>query len=418
MATTPPTENPNSGDPSEAANPATASAPAAPVRIWSSLFAGPPPSKDTRLLAAVSDHHRRLFRGRRSRLPTVPLPIYRPPILYAGDADEMAIARAILEDIVHHTLSSLHTIQEILLYWQSRAEQTRLQRMYFMACQRGPRAFVEAACGMLSRLRSNTSPFPYLLNSANCMLTTKLARLKSMKHCLAAFLAEVYSEVSKHMEGSPESSDKSLHTLFIVLNRVFPKLEASLRNASEIIPLKELFQTFKRTDELAMEQEIQQTDRSLPRLFPNAATLMSSPEKRKRKRTPDKEDSGTSKMSQPDAEEYSPEEQANFDPYAFAAVVSSDDEEPLDIDTPRPANTSTSHTIVLSEDPKVAPESSGPPRSPRVLKKKPRTSASGKEVVASGDLSTPLLDDPVMKEMIDIGSRFIGFHNEADSLEP
>ncbi|KAK1650003.1 hypothetical protein QYE76_067808 [Lolium multiflorum] len=230
MATTPPTQNPNSGDPSEAANSAAASAPAAPVRIWSSLFAGLPPSKDTRLLAAVSDHHRRLFRGRRSRRPTLPLPIYRPPI---EDTDEMAVARAILEDIVYHTLSSLHTIQEILLYWQSRAEQTRLQRMYFMACQRGPRAFVEAACGILSRLRSNTSPFPYLLNSANCMLTTKRARLKSMKHCLAAFLAEVYSEVSKHMEGPPENSDKSLHTLFIVLNRVFPKLEASLRNASE-----------------------------------------------------------------------------------------------------------------------------------------------------------------------------------------
>ncbi|XP_047084404.1 protein DGS1, mitochondrial-like [Lolium rigidum] len=233
MATTPPKQNPNSGDPSEAVNSAAASAPAAPVRIWSSLFAGPPPSKDTRLLAAVSDHHRRLFRGRRSRRPTLPLPIYRPPMLFCRDTDEMAIARAILEDIVHHTLSSLHTIQEILLYWKSRAEQTRLQRMYFMACQRGPRAFVEAACGMLSRLRSNTSPFPYLLNSANCMLTTKRARLKSMKRCLAAFLAEVYSEVSKHMEGPPESSDKSLHTLFIVLNRVFPKLEASLRNASE-----------------------------------------------------------------------------------------------------------------------------------------------------------------------------------------
>ncbi|KAM0830085.1 hypothetical protein ACQ4PT_066447 [Festuca glaucescens] len=54
-----------------------------------------------------------------------------------------------------------------------------------------------------------------------------------MQHCLSAFLAEVYSEVSKHMEGSPESSDKSLHTLSIVLNRVFPKLEASLRNAGE-----------------------------------------------------------------------------------------------------------------------------------------------------------------------------------------
>ncbi|KAM0911727.1 hypothetical protein ACQ4PT_013325 [Festuca glaucescens] len=96
--------------------------------------------------------------------------------------------------------------------------------------------------------------------------------------------------------------------------------------------------------------------------------------------------------------------------------ISGDDEEPLGLDTPQPANTSTSHTLVLSEDPKVAPEPSDPPHSPQPLKKKSRTSAAGKEVIATGSLLTPLLDDPVMKEMMDIGSRFIGFHDEADSL--
>uniref|UniRef100_A0A452YQ67 Uncharacterized protein n=1 Tax=Aegilops tauschii subsp. strangulata TaxID=200361 RepID=A0A452YQ67_AEGTS len=42
-----------------------------------------------------------------------------------------------------------------------------------------------------------------------------------------------YSEVDKCREGLTESSDKSLHTLFLILNTVFPKLEVSLTNASE-----------------------------------------------------------------------------------------------------------------------------------------------------------------------------------------
>ncbi|KAK1647988.1 hypothetical protein QYE76_065793 [Lolium multiflorum] len=121
-------------------------------------------------------------------------------------------------------------------------------------------------------------------------------------------------------------------------------------------------------------------------------------EKRNRKRTTDEEDSGASKLSQPSAEESCHEEQAEFDPFASAPVVSSDDEEHLDLEASRPTNTGTSHTMVLSEDPKAAPESSDPPRSLRVLKKKPRTGPAGKE--------------PVMKEMVDIGSRFIGFRDE------
>ena len=55
-----------------------------------------------------------------------------------------------------------------------------------------------------------------------------------------------------------------------------------------------------------------------------------------------------------------------------------DDEEMLELDAPRPANTSTSHTLVLSEEPRIAPESSAPTRSPRALKKKKaRTGAAG-----------------------------------------
>ncbi|KAM0837699.1 hypothetical protein ACQ4PT_061459 [Festuca glaucescens] len=159
----------------------------------------------------------------------------------------------------------------------------------------------------------------------------------------------------------------------------------------------------------------------------NSPPPAASPDKRKRKRNPDEEDSGASKLSEPVAGESAPEGQENFDPFTAAGDVSSDDEEMLELEAPRPANTSTSHTLVLSEEPRVAPESSAlthvapessaPARSPRALKKKKaRMSAASKEEIATGSLLTPLLDDPLMKEMVDIGSRFIGFRDEAESL--
>jgi hypothetical protein len=84
--------------------------------------------------------------------------------------------------------------------------------------------------------------------------------------------------------------------------------------------------------------------------------------------------------------------------------VDRDDEAFLELEAPRPANTSTYHTLVLSEEPHVAleastlahvaPEASAPAHSPRELKKKKaRMGASGKEEIANGSLLTPILDD-------------------------
>ncbi|KAM0886860.1 hypothetical protein ACQ4PT_029430 [Festuca glaucescens] len=154
------------------------------------------------------------------------------------------------------------------------------------------------------------------------------------------------------------------------------------------------------------------SDTSNMNFIPPAA----SPEKRKRKRTDDEEDSGASKLSEPAAEKSSHEKPADFDPFASAAVISSDDEEHPEPDASEPANTSTSHTLVISEDPKTPLETMDLPPSPRVSKKKRRTGAAGKGVVATGSLSTPFLDDPLMKEMIDMGTRIIVFRDEADSL--
>ena len=235
MATSPP-RSPNSGDRPETADLVVA-APAQPARIWNSLVARLPTLPNSLLLVAASDLLRRLLavrrRRRRRRRPALPLPIYDDAASSARVSGEMPKAFAILEDIVQHTLSDLHSIQKSLLYWKSKAEGTNSHKMYFMMFERGPRAFLEATCQTLTRLRSNGSPSEYLLGSASDIVSVKLAVLTNMQHRLAAFLAEVYSEVDKCREGLTESSDESLHTLFVILNTVFPKLEVSLTNASE-----------------------------------------------------------------------------------------------------------------------------------------------------------------------------------------
>ncbi|KAG8063228.1 hypothetical protein GUJ93_ZPchr0003g18230 [Zizania palustris] len=222
MATSPSPQSPTSGDPSEAVDLAAAAL-AAPTRMWSSLLARLCSLLDPRLLSG----------GRRRRRAALPLPIRPAAANSARIPGEMPKAFDILQDVVQHTQSNLHRVHKSLCFWQSKAEGTNSQRLYFMIFERGPKAFVEAACQTLTRLRSNGSSVQYFLHSASDMVSTKFSVLTSMQHCLAAFLAKVYFEVDKCREGLTERSDKSLHTLFIVLNSAFSKLEVSFRNAGE-----------------------------------------------------------------------------------------------------------------------------------------------------------------------------------------
>ena len=90
--------------------------------------------------------------------------------------------------------------------------------------------------------------------------------------------------------------------------------------------------------------------------------------------------------------------------YLYYCFADRDDEEELEPETHGPANTSTSHTLVLSENRRVAPEISPPahvdpeastpapsPRAPK--RKRARTGTAGKQEIATGGLSTPLLND-------------------------
>ncbi|KAK1643684.1 hypothetical protein QYE76_061489 [Lolium multiflorum] len=142
--------------------------------------------------------------------------------------------------------------------------------------------------------------------------------------------------------------------------------------------------------------------------------------KNKRKRN-DVEDSGTSK-----AEEVDPSHQkATYDPYLESLVSSDDEEEVPTLDVaPR---TSTSHTLIVSETPVEGEESSPPqqnivtttpPSSPLAPSpKRTRVETIVEPTPQLGSPSNPLLDDPMIKELVRIGSQFIGYREYASRTE-
>ncbi|KAK1648415.1 hypothetical protein QYE76_066220 [Lolium multiflorum] len=142
--------------------------------------------------------------------------------------------------------------------------------------------------------------------------------------------------------------------------------------------------------------------------------------KNKRKRD-EIEDSGTSK-----AEEVAPSRQkAAYDPYLESLISSDDEEEVPAVDVA--ARTSTSHTLVVSETPVEGEESSPPqqnvgaptpPSSPLVPSpKRTRVETIPEPTLQLGSSSSPLLDDPMIKELVRIGAQFIGYREYASKTE-
>ncbi|CAD5189305.1 unnamed protein product [Musa acuminata subsp. malaccensis] len=72
-----------------------------------------------------------------------------------------------LEDIMECILCNLHKVQKSFHFWQSWAEGTNAQKIYFMIFERGPQAFIDGTCEMLSRIGMNGSPFQHLSHAAS-----------------------------------------------------------------------------------------------------------------------------------------------------------------------------------------------------------------------------------------------------------
>ena len=86
------------------------------------------------------------------------------------------------------------------------------------------------------------------------------------------------------------------------------------------VPESEPAESQKSAGSSDKDSESEQHSDSAHSVYPPPAA---SPDKRKRKRNTDEEDSGASKLSEPVAEESSPEEQEVFDLYTATGAVSS-----------------------------------------------------------------------------------------------
>ncbi|KAK1698110.1 hypothetical protein QYE76_014807 [Lolium multiflorum] len=140
----------------------------------------------------------------------------------------------------------------------------------------------------------------------------------------------------------------------------------------------------------------------------------------KRKRD-DVEDSGTSKVD----EAVPSHQKAGYDPY-LESLISSDDEEEVPTAVVA-ARTSTSHTLVASDTPVEREETSPsrqnigvatPPASPLVPSpKRARVEINPELTLQSSSSSNPLLDDPMIKELLRIGAQFVGYRDYASKTE-
>ncbi|KAK1698725.1 hypothetical protein QYE76_015422 [Lolium multiflorum] len=118
-------------------------------------------------------------------------------------------------------------------------------------------------------------------------------------------------------------------------------------------------------------------------------------------------------------------QKAAYDPYLEALISSDDEEEVPAFDVA--ARMSTSHTLVVSETPVEGEQSSPPqqnvgastpPSSPLVPSpKRARTETISEPTLQLSSSSNPLLDDPMIKELIRIGAQFIGYREYASKTE-
>ncbi|KAK1678229.1 hypothetical protein QYE76_039077 [Lolium multiflorum] len=153
----------------------------------------------------------------------------------------------------------------------------------------------------------------------------------------------------------------------------------------------------------------------------SAQSLPPAVSPRNKRKRDDVEDSGTSKVD----EAVPSHQKAGYDPY-LESIISSDDEEEIPT-ADVAARTSTSHTLVASETPVEGEETSPPrqnvgaatpPASPLVPSpKRARVEINPELTLQSSSSSNPLLDDPMIKELLRIGAQFVGYRDYASKTE-
>ncbi|KAK4855941.1 hypothetical protein QYF36_012535 [Acer negundo] len=173
----------------------------------------------------MSGLNRRPSRKRRAFLP-LPLPSYSldsSPIITEGSR-----AYDVLGDIMEHIFSNLHNIQKNLQFWQSIAEGSSARKVYFMLCERGPKAFLNGTAQLLRDCVAEGFSTKHLFRPVAAHISERIAVLTTLKCSLATFLAQLYMEVEKCGDELVKDPEKSLSSLLVTINDLFSKLEASI----------------------------------------------------------------------------------------------------------------------------------------------------------------------------------------------
>ncbi|KAK1683546.1 hypothetical protein QYE76_044394 [Lolium multiflorum] len=152
----------------------------------------------------------------------------------------------------------------------------------------------------------------------------------------------------------------------------------------------------------------------------SAQSLPPAVSPRNKRKRDDVEDSGTSKVD----EAVPSHQKAGYDPY-LESLISSDDEEEVPTAVVA-ARTSTSHTLVASETavgeetspPRQNVDTATPPPSPRApLSKRAKTAIITEPTLQLSSSSNPLLEDPLIKDLLRIGTQFVGYREYASKAE-
>ncbi|KAL8122395.1 protein DGS1, mitochondrial isoform X2 [Apium graveolens] len=166
----------------------------------------------------------------------------------------------VLEDILEHVFVNMHIIQKNLQFWQSKAEGSRGQKVYFMIFERGPRAFVNGIVQLIRNSISEGSGIQNLYCSATSHIYDRINILTSLRFALATFLAQIYIEIDKFGDELASDAEKSLPLLLLTVDGLFSKLEASIAHLhappqneysvhqSESVPLR-----FEKLSEVMLE---------------------------------------------------------------------------------------------------------------------------------------------------------------------
>ncbi|XP_010244420.1 PREDICTED: protein DGS1, mitochondrial isoform X2 [Nelumbo nucifera] len=187
------------------------------------------PSFNSNLLAKVLNLYARTSRSRyRRRRSGLPLPLPSKSLELSVGLTKASRIFDVLDDILEHILTSLHHIQKNLHFWQSRAEGSDSQKVYFMVFERGPQAFIDGTFQLIRGCFTEGSSIQHLCYSAAAQISERIAVLTSLRYCLATFLAQVYMEVDKVVEDLIKDPEKSLPSLLMIINSLFLKLEASV----------------------------------------------------------------------------------------------------------------------------------------------------------------------------------------------